>query len=132
MIRGLQYLLNGRDFDGKRGACGRRIIADAELRVRAEKFDIGVADRFVYTVLTMVLLEQEGLLDKLMLERMQRGIWPLIMALETSRNLSIFEEVMATVKWEDRFGECLKLWGRKDAGDKALRSRLQKLDRMRG
>lgn len=51
-----------------------------------------ITDRLVYTILSMVLLEQEGLLDKSMLERMQR---PLIMALETSEDITIMGEVMA-------------------------------------
>ena len=67
-----------------------------------------------------------------MLERMQRGIWPLIMAVETPDNLTIVEKIMAKAAWEERLAAYLKLWGRADTGDKALGSQLEMLDSKRG
>lgn len=128
MIRGLQYLLHGKDFDGKRGP---QVVFEVGLRRKAEKFDIGAADRLVYIILTMVLLEQEGLLDRFMLERMQCSICHLIMALKTPDNITIVEEIMTKKAWDERLGACLRLWGRVDAGDEALRSQLKRIDSMR-
>lgn len=123
LLRGLQYLLQGCDIDG--GQRGTHIIFDRELRNRAENFDVGVADRLVYTVLKMVLLEQEGLLDDLMVERLRPGLSHLIDSLETAENLLLVHRAMQGSSWEECLGACLVLCGKRDAGDAALTLQLR-------
>lgn len=131
MIRGLQYLLHGQDFDGKRQFGRVQVIIDRDLRNRAERFDLGVADRLVYTLLIILLLEQEGLLDKFMLERMLPGIQRLATSLVTMENVVVVQQAMARNTWGERFCACLKLWGKGDDGDGALRLQLELLGKLR-
>ncbi|KAJ4329791.1 hypothetical protein N0V87_010556 [Didymella glomerata] len=46
-------------------------------------------------------------------------------------NITIVEEIMTKKAWDERLGACLRLWGRVDAGDEALRSQLKRIDSMR-
>jgi len=130
LLRGLHYLSHGSDIDGKRHADGRAVVVDPGLKKAAEKFDIGVANRLVCSLLTIVLLEQEGLLDQLMLERLQPGIRRLAMSFRTRENIMIVKEAIVKASWAERFCAALKLWGKSDAGDGDLTLQLQMANRL--
>lgn len=74
LIRGLQYLTLGQDVDGLRRSSALQIIVDPELKKAAEEFSISLSSRLIYYLLMMFLLEQEGLMDEFMVERMLPGI----------------------------------------------------------
>lgn len=131
LMRGLLYLQQGRGLDGKPQSAEMQMIVDCDLRKRAERLDIGVADRLVYYLLTMVLLQQEGLLDKFMVERMQPGISNLVTSLRTVENKIIIKDALTRNTWEERLGACLEMWGKRDDGDAALKLRLELLNKLR-
>lgn len=79
----------------------------------------------------MIPLEQEDLLDKFMLERMPRDIWPLTTVLEALENATVIVEGMAVTAWEEQLRVYLELQGKNDAGDCALRPQLETLSTSR-
>lgn len=131
LVRGLQYLSHDRDFDRQRCASNVGIISDSRLRRAAESYEIGLGDRLVYSLLTMVLLKLEGSLDRFMLEKMQSGIRHLTISFETVENVAIVREAMTKPKVEECFCASLKLWRTRDAGDAVLKLRIEILPKLR-
>ncbi|KAF1956721.1 SET domain-containing protein [Byssothecium circinans] len=121
LIRGLQYLLHGTDLD----ECVSSIIFDAELKRNAEAFNIPLSARLIYRLLTMVLLENEGLLDDFTVKRMEPGILPLALSFQTTSNLELAVLAVAQQRWIEKLCAALKLWGRKDEADRAVAIRLK-------
>lgn len=74
LIRGLQYLTLGVDLDGQRQSPRFSIIVDSKLRTAAENHSIPISSRMIYTLFTIFLLEEEGLLDDLTVERLNPSL----------------------------------------------------------
>ena len=79
LIRGLNFFLTGTDPIGARLKSTSPIIFDPELRKEAEEFYTPLSARFLYNVLMMYLLEEEGLMDHFVFE----GCNPTILKLST-------------------------------------------------
>lgn len=67
-IRGLQYLTQDVDLDGQRQSSHSAILVDSKLKIAEETFSIPLSSKLAYTLFSIVLLEEEGLLDDLMVE----------------------------------------------------------------
>lgn len=83
LLRGLTYLILGRDTDGGHSSS---IIVDPKLRKEAEGFGISLSSRFIYGVLSMALLEQEGLMDGFLEQRMSPQFGKVMGIFETQQN----------------------------------------------
>ena len=130
LIRGLEYLQNGKDVDGqKQEASGRPLIADTQLKTAAETFSIPVSSRFIYGLLVTFLTEEEGLLDDFLAERLWPSIWVTATMFKTEGNARIAELAMAQKTWLGRVYVAFHLYGRADAADtfvaEVLRKRLK-------
>jgi hypothetical protein len=117
LIRGLQYLTLGVDLDGERQTS---TILDLELRRRAESLTIPLTSRLIYNVLTVLLVEQEGLLDGFMLERLEPPTVRLVTLFRTTSNIQIAQHAMAQKSWLEKFSIVCKLYGCVDDSDRLL------------
>ena len=126
-FRGLQYLTLGVDLDGQRQSSTLAIIVDPKLEKAAENLDIPLSSRLIYTLLSMCLLEEEGLLDDFMVERFKPGLLQVVALFQTESNARIVRLTMAQKTWLEKFCTALKLYGRADVADHDVAERLRML-----
>lgn len=117
LLRGLQYLTHGVDLDGKRQGSVSPIIVDTELRQAAENFSIPLSVRLVLWLLSMVLLEEEGLLDYLMIERLNPSILRMAGWFRTESNARVAKQAIAQDTWLGKFGMACRIYGLRDVAD---------------
>ena len=127
LIRGLQYLTLGVDLDGQRQSSVLPIIFDPELKTAAEEFRIPLTSRLIYNILVICLLEEEGLLDDFMLERMLPGTLKISNGFKTESNARIAKLAMAQTTWLKRFCVASWLYGREDDTDHEIAMALRML-----
>jgi hypothetical protein len=111
LIRGLNYLIGGKDIDGQRHDALTSIIVDPELKVAAETSRIPPSSLFIYSILQMTLTEQEGLMDNLLVERWAPGIWALLGKFTTERDTEVAKLAILQETWTQRFCVASRLWG---------------------
>jgi hypothetical protein len=116
LIRGLQYLMRGVDLDGQRHGSSP-IIVDRNLKRVAEDLSIPISSRLIYQLLTMILVDDEGLLDDFRLERMKPGILPVSKWFRTDSNVTIARRAIAQETWLGKFCVASTLFGRGDEAD---------------
>ncbi|KAF2190968.1 SET domain-containing protein [Zopfia rhizophila CBS 207.26] len=126
-IRGLQYLTLGKDLNGQKQGSVSPIIVDPKLKKAAEDFSIPLSSRLFYNLLVMYLLEEEGLLDDFMAERLHPSILNIKALFITERNARIATLAMAQETWLEKFCMALRLYGRADVADHAVAEGLRKL-----
>ena len=117
LLRGLQYLTLGVDLDGRRQDSPTPIIVDPELKKAAETCSIPLSARLVYNLLSMFLMQEEGLLDYLMIERMSPSIELLPRLFQTANNAELAKLAMTQNTWTEKFCVASRLWGKRDSGD---------------
>ncbi len=117
LIRGLQYLTLGVDINGQRQSSTSPIIVDFELKKAAENLSIPLSARLIYNLLIIYLLEEEGLLDDFMVERLLPGTSIISALFKTESNARISRLAMAQETWLEKFCVACELYGRKDVAD---------------
>jgi hypothetical protein len=117
LIRGLQYLTRGVDLDGQKHTSISPIIVDSELKKKAESLDIPLASRLIYILMTVVLLEQEGLLDEFMTEKFSPSVPILVDCFRTESNAKVAQLIMKQDNWLGKLCVALKLYGKRDTAD---------------
>ncbi len=80
-----------------------------------------------YDLLGMYLLEEEGLLDDFMVERMNPGILLRMTWFKTESNAVIARLAIAQESWLRKLSVAFRLWGREDAGDHTMAEALRTL-----
>lgn len=126
-MRGLHYLTLGVDLNGQRQGSTSPIIVDSNLKKAAEDFRIPLSARLIYNLLSMCLLEEEGLLDDFMVERLYPGIMQIANSFQTESNASIARLAMTQKTPLEKFCMALRLYGRADVADHAFAERLRML-----
>lgn len=127
LIRGLQYLTLGVDLDGQKQNSQFPIIVDLELRNAAESLSIPISSRFVYYLLTIFLLEEEGLLDYFMIKRLEPGLVRTAGFFRLEKNQRIAKFALSQSSWLEKLLEGFKLYGQKDVADNEVNQLLQSL-----
>lgn len=127
LIRGLQYLLLGVDLGGQRQISHSTIIIDSKLKIAAETFRLPLSSRLVYNLLSHVLLEEEGLLDDFMIERLRPSLIHTVACFETDSNSSLARHAIIQETWQKKLDVAFTLYGRKDAADQEVSLLLQRL-----
>lgn len=128
LVRGLQYLTLGRDLhSNQRDTAAAPIIFDPELKRKAETFNISLSSRLIYNLLALLLLEQEGLLDDFMIQRMMPGIDIVARMFETKSNVRIKWLAMAEDAWLMKFCVAMRLWGQEDECDGVMATYLREM-----
>ncbi|KAF2813770.1 SET domain-containing protein [Mytilinidion resinicola] len=127
LIRGLQYLTLGHDFNGQRQTSASPIIFNSELKQAAEDFSIPISSRLIYNLLFMVLMEEEGLLDDFIIRRMTPSIRMTTTKFQTESNVRIARLAMAQETWLGKFCVAFMLHGRRDVADDAIAEQLRML-----
>lgn len=117
LVRGLSYLLDGVDYDGRRKG---GIIVDPELKRAAEMGGIPISSWWVYALLKVFLLEEEGLLDDFKLQRLRGAVDVPLKLFKTEENVVVATRAMAQATWRGRLEVAFGLYGRRDAGDEDL------------
>jgi hypothetical protein len=127
LIRGLHYLTHGADMNGQRQDSAFVIIVDSVLKNAAEDFRITISARLIYNLLIMSLMDDEGLLDDFMVERMNPGILQISTLFQTESNARIARLAMAQDTWLGKFCVAFRLYGRGDMADHAIAVQLRML-----
>jgi hypothetical protein len=127
LIRGLQYLTHGVDLNAQIQSPCSPIIVDYGLRDAAETFCIPISSRRVFTLLTIFLIEEEGLLDDLMVERLNPSLIGTISLFKSTSNQSIATLALSQESWLKKLLVGLQLYGRKDAADHEVTLALRQL-----
>jgi len=117
LIRGLNFFLTGTDPIGERLKSSSPIIFDPELRKEAEEFYTPFSARFLYNVLMMYLLEEEGLMDHFVFEGCNPTILKLSTLFRTESNGKIARLAVAQETWLEKLFVAFRLYGRADAAD---------------
>ncbi|XWX00433.1 hypothetical protein V2A60_008453 [Cordyceps javanica] len=119
LVRGLDYLIQGVDIDGKKQIHGRPLIVDLELKQAAERRELKLSSLFFYYLLSMALLESEGLLDQLKTQRLMPCIQYLATLFQTPFNAAIASRAMKGSTAVQRLFIAAGLYGKLDAFDRA-------------
>lgn len=127
LVRGLQYLTLGADLDGQRQSSHFSLIVDSKLRNVADNFSIPISSRFIYTLLTIFLIEEEGLLDDFMVERLRPSLIRIAGLFKLESNCSIARLAMNQKSWLKRLLVGFELYGRKDTADHEVTLALRQL-----
>lgn len=127
LIRGLQYILLGVDLDGQRQSLHSTIIVDFKLKIAAETFRIPLSSRLVYNLLSIFLLEEEGLLDEFMVKRLSPSLITTAASFKSDSNASIARLAMIQETWQKKLDVAFRLYGREDAADHEATLLLQRL-----
>ncbi|KAG6012277.1 hypothetical protein E4U43_007866 [Claviceps pusilla] len=120
LIRGLHFLCQRRRADQHPDAA--QIILDPILRQTAAAGEIPLSSRFIYEVLSCLLLEQEGLLNDILQSKAQKGVGHMSTAFRNKDNADIAAAAMAQTSWLERLDIACRLWGRRDPADAQLAS----------
>ena len=131
LVRGLQYLTLGKDLDGETQCSGSLVIVDPKIRKAAQDFSIPLSSRFIYDLLATVLLEEEGLLDDLLAERLNPGILQTVAWFRTEYNARIARKAMAQGTWPERLHVACELYGREDVADDGVAALLRMIQGLR-
>ncbi|KAF2500678.1 SET domain-containing protein [Lophium mytilinum] len=127
LIRGLQYLTLGHDFNGVIQTSASPIIFDSRLKQAAESFSIPISSRLIYNLLFMVLMEDEGLLDDFIIKRTAPSVVMTTTKFQTESNVKIARLAMAQDTWLGKFCVAFRLHGRRDVADDAIAEQLRML-----
>ncbi|OTB18827.1 hypothetical protein K445DRAFT_364106 [Daldinia sp. EC12] len=130
-IRGLIYLTAGAGIDGKSQDSLSSVIADHRLKEAAENLSIPLSNRLIYLLLTLYLLEEEGLLDYLMRERFEPSVVVTSSLFQTESNAEIVKTAMAQQTWQGKMLIAFRLYGQHDAADESLPETLRMLRMLR-
>lgn len=96
LIRGLQYLEIGKDLNGQKQECtDRPLITDTQLRIAAETLSIPLSSRFIYGLLKIFVIEQEGLLDDFLAKRLCPSVFAAADMFQTESNATVAKLAMA-------------------------------------
>lgn len=116
LIRGLQYLITGHDTDKQRSS----IIIDLQMKKAAENFEIPNSSSFIYDILVMLLLEQEGRLDGLRTRRCFAAIEENHLCFSDSDDVEMARLAVVQKSPLDMFCVAVTLYGKKDATDQLV------------
>ncbi|KFX91197.1 hypothetical protein V490_06040 [Pseudogymnoascus sp. VKM F-3557] len=126
LIRGLNYLTHGEDIVGDPApAAVAPLITDDRIRAAAEDFNTPLSARFVYALLFMQLLEEEGLMDHFLVARMSPGIEQTASFFEDERNSRIARLALAQETWLGKLSVAARLYRQGDSNDARVASALR-------
>lgn len=116
---GLRYALSGADPITRKFQDDRHsVFLNLDVKRVVEKRALPLTTRFIYHLLLMLLLEQEGTLDQFVVARVwSHNILSTLQMMQTSDNVGTARIALGQKSWLLRFCYALKLLGKKDAGD---------------
>ncbi|KAK5988884.1 SET domain-containing protein 5 [Cladobotryum mycophilum] len=117
LARGLEYLINGQDVDRNQHHADYSLIIDLELKKAAEGLCIPFSSRFIYNLLIIFLIEEEGLLDNGALLSLHPRMEAASKVFKTAENARLAKLVMEQESWREKVFLSFRLWGREDAAD---------------
>lgn len=119
----MYYLIQGVDIDGKKQIHGQPLITDRKLKQAAERRELELSSIFVFYLLTIALLESEGLLDQFKLDRLIPSVRRLANWFQTPSNAAIASAAMKEPTAAQRLFVAVGLYGKLDAFDCAAELR---------
>lgn len=121
LLRGVYNHLNGGDQARPGVAWPPSIIRDPVMKRAAETLSIPLSKRFIYGMLFIVLMEEEGLLDDFGLGLIFQSVLPCPTSFKTKSNFEIadraFHRGYTNKCWKDALGITFELDGRSDEAD---------------
>lgn len=125
LLRGLDYLTRGEDVDGPRPVSEQPILNDPQVRRAAEELRIPLSTRLIAHVLRGFLLEEEGLLDHFMVERILPSVRVAAASFRTPSNARMAATVVAQKSWLGKVCAAFRLYGKEDDGDQEVAAGLR-------
>lgn len=125
LLRGLHYLTHGKDVDGPMPASSRPFLSDPEVKKAAEELSIPQSTRLIAVVMMGFLLEEEGLMDRFMFERLRPTVESVAASFQTASNSHIAALVVAQASWLGRVCMAFKLYGKEDEADQEISAKLR-------
>ncbi|KAM0435899.1 hypothetical protein ACHAPT_002791 [Fusarium lateritium] len=126
-IRGLEYLAYGAEVSGEQDDSDSPIIADPDLKRASENLTIPISNRFVYDLMFMTLVEQEGVLDDFLLVRASQRITSMASYFTTERNARIAKLALKQEPWLKKLDVAMLIFGAKDESDDAVNKLLREI-----
>ncbi|KAJ6183861.1 hypothetical protein N7519_005162 [Penicillium mononematosum] len=120
LIRGLLYITRGVDLDGKVQISQSPLIVDPKVKAVAEARNIPLTSRMVLHLLTVVLLEEEGLLDDWAVKIIEPGVVKPVALFLSEYNHEIGELALTRDTWLKKLQVAFELYGRADPADKII------------
>lgn len=120
LLRGLDYLTHGEDVDGPRPVSERTVLNDPQVRRAAEELRIPLSTRLIAHVLRGFLLEEEGLLDHLMVERVLPSVRVAAASFRTPSNVRMAAIVVTQKSWLGKVCAAFRLYGKEDDSDQEV------------
>jgi hypothetical protein len=93
------------------------IISNLALKKAAEQHDILLSARFIYKLLTMCLLEQEGILDDIYIKDNEGQMSLLVNLFEDQSNIEVVKLAMEEISWTHKFAVASQLCRKQDGAD---------------
>ncbi|KAF4974825.1 hypothetical protein FZEAL_8321 [Fusarium zealandicum] len=124
--RAILYLSHGVDMDRGQSCFFSPKIIHSTLKNAAETFEIPVSSRFIYNILLVCLVEEEGLLDDVKVKRMIPPVLSTLLLFQTKENVEIAMLAMRQETWLQRFDVAVKLYGKRDKADNDFNARLRR------
>ncbi|KAJ5178575.1 uncharacterized protein N7500_001274 [Penicillium coprophilum] len=121
LIRGILYIIRGVDLDGRMQSSRSPVIVNPELKAAAEKHNIPLSSKLVLRLLSIVLLEEEGLLDDWAVEIVETSMVEPVALFKSEENQRISQAALAQDTWLKKFQGMLQLYGREDPADLFVR-----------
>ncbi|PQE16413.1 SET domain protein [Rutstroemia sp. NJR-2017a BVV2] len=118
LLRELEFLSKGKEVVGESQAPKLPIIFDPKLRTQAQDLSISLSSRFIYNILAVYLLEEEGLLDEFMLKELVPVITGTKVLFQNRGNAKIATLTMAQPTWFGRVCVAFSMYGREDPADR--------------
>ncbi|KAK8097387.1 hypothetical protein PG984_016526 [Apiospora sp. TS-2023a] len=123
LIRGLQFMVSGEDpaDAAVSGGSGQfQVIADPAIRKEVAELRTPLSSQLVHTLLTVCLMEAEGILDDFEVGRLQPGITAMATMFRRPNNASIARHAMAQSTPSERLRVAFGLYGRADEADQEM------------
>ncbi|KAK7968756.1 hypothetical protein PG996_002819 [Apiospora saccharicola] len=119
LIRGLQFMVSGEDPAAAAvpGSDQFYVIADPAIRKEVAELRTPLSSQLVHNLLTVCLMEAEGILDDFEVGRLQPGITAMATMLRRPKNASIAKRAMAQSTPSERLRVAFGLYGRADEAD---------------
>ncbi|KAK8043831.1 hypothetical protein PG994_012669 [Apiospora phragmitis] len=123
LIRGLQFLVSGEGPAASQGgstSASANIIPDPGVRKEVAEFRTPLSAQLIYNLLTVCLMEAEGILDEFEVGRLQPGFTAMATMFRRPRNASIARRAMAQSTPTERLRVAFALYGRADEADEEM------------
>ncbi|PQE17468.1 SET domain protein [Rutstroemia sp. NJR-2017a WRK4] len=130
LLRGLDFLTGGKEVVNEGQDLEKPIIFDPKLRKQVQDFDISLSSRFIYDILIVYLLEEEGLLDEFLLKELVPAVTTTKDLFRNRDNIKMASLALAQPTWFGRVCVAFSMYGREDPADRKTAAMFRAMDEL--